>query len=588
MLIYTQNGKLACLSKRALEIAGYMSPSEFLQEHEDYSELFVKKPGYIYNFENFSWITFLKSADAPKKKVLIRKKDETLYECDLSLEVLYPLPEMERDSQFYYQIYFKNLRPVGDEAQERENPFEEPQTEPDVFASAATETTAEPETTIRFGETEHEAVTPDIVTKESTPSEGKWEENAALFDEEADHNEPKEVLFFDSFDDVEESTPPSEETTEFASDLSWEDTILPEEKKEEEHAPLEMMDFTFDEEPSSPSQKIETAPFASEDEKEAVADVWSKEAESQTKEEEAPSFIDFESQNAVEESEPAALETKETTKEAEEILTSTPAVSVEEESEKELATPLNPPNVRRTAGALGLPETLVKNFLTEMVQEYEASKSVREAAMEKGDLNTLRKEAFKFKGIAANLLMDDLSEALDALTEADLDEMRKGWAHIDRSMEAVGAYLSKTPPAVETKKAAPTLSSEGEAQKAAAKPTLELTESGEEAIDFDPEEAAEALGLPASLIVEFANDFVQQAHEEKQTFIQAYESGDLTKINETAHKLKGVAANLRIEEMRALMEKIQHAESLDVAAENLQAFYKKLGALRQTMKREYA
>jgi HPt (histidine-containing phosphotransfer) domain-containing protein len=116
---------------------------------------------------------------------------------------------------------------------------------------------------------------------------------------------------------------------------------------------------------------------------------------------------------------------------------------------------------------------------------------------------------------------------------------------------------------------------------------LEETPTGE-TIAFDPNEAANALGLPESLIIEFVNDFVSQARDEKQTFVDAFAAGDLKRVNETAHKLKGVAANLRIEEMRELMEQAQHAATFEEAEKPLVAFYKKLAALSNTMAKEFA
>ncbi len=112
--------------------------------------------------------------------------------------------------------------------------------------------------------------------------------------------------------------------------------------------------------------------------------------------------------------------------------------------------------------------------------------------------------------------------------------------------------------------------------------------AGNENFEFDPAEAANALGLPESLIVEFVGDFIEQAREERPHFEEAYEAGDIKTINEIAHKLKGVAANLRIEQMRELMESVQHSQSLEEVEERLVAFYRKLAALSNTMAKEYA
>ena len=110
MLIYRNDGKLHCVSKKALKLAGYSDISQFLHEHNDYSELFIKKPGYIYNFENFSWLSFLKNAKTEQKKVLIATSDKATYECELSLEILFPVDFDKETSEYYYQIEFNNMR----------------------------------------------------------------------------------------------------------------------------------------------------------------------------------------------------------------------------------------------------------------------------------------------------------------------------------------------------------------------------------------------------------------------------------------------------------------------------------------------
>ena len=78
--------------------------------------------------------------------------------------------------------------------------------------------------------------------------------------------------------------------------------------------------------------------------------------------------------------------------------------------------------------------------------------------------------------------------------------------------------------------------------------------------DFRLEEAADDLSLPVDLIEEFVNDFIDQALEEKETFLKAYQEGDLDTIQKTGHKLKGASSNLRIVPLSETLEDIQHCE----------------------------
>lgn len=65
---------------------------------------------------------------------------------------------------------------------------------------------------------------------------------------------------------------------------------------------------------------------------------------------------------------------------------------------------------------------------------------------------------------------------------------------------------------------------------------------------FDPNVAAKELGLPVDLIQEFIGDFIQQSHEFKEELFEAVLKGDINNLKILSHKLKGVAANLRIED----------------------------------------
>ncbi len=81
--------------------------------------------------------------------------------------------------------------------------------------------------------------------------------------------------------------------------------------------------------------------------------------------------------------------------------------------------------------------------------------------------------------------------------------------------------------------------------------------------DFQAKQASEELGLPIDLIEEFVHDFIGQAIEEKQTFIDACRQGDIDTIHKTGHKLKGAASNLRIVPLADTLEELQFCEDKD-------------------------
>ncbi len=595
MLIYKNDGTLYCISKKALKLAGYNDVAEFLDEHGDYSELFVKKPGYIYNFENFSWLSFLRNANPDQKKVLIATRDNATYESELEMEIVFPVEFGENTPEFFYQINFKNLHLASGTAA-------------DTSVAAGDFSEAGMAATIDLDR--------DLIAKEYEAFEGKGaataepiEETPLVFGEESSEPQPEPEpapIVFDAPQSEESEAETAEEVLLFETSAETAGTAEPEPPKTAatEEA-LDLVDFTFDEEASAgqnepPREKEREETFAFDDNalENAFAELGGTFAPK------APETVSVKEEPA-EEAEPSIFE--ESPEPAE-----TPTAE-EKSAEKEPAdTTASPsyemPDLRKAAATLGLPETMVKAFVREFVDTYFEDIHEVKMAMDSDHIAVVKKEAMKLKGIAANLLMEPMVESLESVLTAKKDaEVRTIWEGIDGYVRALAeAYAPESlkaaeaptalrmivpveaPAAAEPSPQSPVQKpSETPGVAEAVVPVLEEAGAGE-TIEFDPNEAANALGLPESLIIEFVNDFVTQAREEKETFLDAFGKGDLKTVNEVAHKLKGVAANLRIEDMRALMEEAQHADSLEEAKGPVERFYRKLGALGNTMAKEFA
>ncbi|MBD3809393.1 MAG: hypothetical protein IE884_02570 [Sulfuricurvum sp.] len=90
---------------------------------------------------------------------------------------------------------------------------------------------------------------------------------------------------------------------------------------------------------------------------------------------------------------------------------------------------------------------------------------------------------------------------------------------------------------------------------------------------FDPNVAAHELGLPVDLILEFIGDFIQQSYEFKEELFEATLKGDLNNVKILSHKLKGVAANLRIEDAFETLSIINTSSDTVEIEANLKYFY---------------
>jgi len=90
---------------------------------------------------------------------------------------------------------------------------------------------------------------------------------------------------------------------------------------------------------------------------------------------------------------------------------------------------------------------------------------------------------------------------------------------------------------------------------------------------YDPSIAADELGLPVDLIEEFIGDFISQAHEFKDQLFTAIKNDDFDTIKVLSHKLKGVAANLRIEDSFEVLRNVNETADLKECEANLKKFY---------------
>ena len=96
---------------------------------------------------------------------------------------------------------------------------------------------------------------------------------------------------------------------------------------------------------------------------------------------------------------------------------------------------------------------------------------------------------------------------------------------------------------------------------------------------YNPQIASDELGLPVDLIEEFIEDFVAQAKEFKDELYNSLNNGDNDNVKILSHKLKGVAANLRIEDAFEALAIINTSSDNTEIETNLDTFYKIISKL---------
>jgi len=96
---------------------------------------------------------------------------------------------------------------------------------------------------------------------------------------------------------------------------------------------------------------------------------------------------------------------------------------------------------------------------------------------------------------------------------------------------------------------------------------------------YDPNIASEKLGLPLDLIEEFIQDFIHQANDFKDKLYTALHENDIILLKSLSHKLKGVAANLHIDEAYQTLNAINSSDDIDLIASKLDTFYEIISKL---------
>ena len=96
---------------------------------------------------------------------------------------------------------------------------------------------------------------------------------------------------------------------------------------------------------------------------------------------------------------------------------------------------------------------------------------------------------------------------------------------------------------------------------------------------YDPQVASDELGLPIDLIEEFIEDFIAQAKEFKDDLYAYAKEEDINNVRILSHKLKGVAANLRVEDAFEVLTTINTTSSLSVINKSLTQLYQIIAKL---------
>jgi len=107
----------------------------------------------------------------------------------------------------------------------------------------------------------------------------------------------------------------------------------------------------------------------------------------------------------------------------------------------------------------------------------------------------------------------------------------------------------------------------------------EVDDIEEDTYIYNPELASQELGLSVDIVEEFIQDFIKQANDFKSQIYLSLETNDLEDIKKRTHKLRGISANLRLDEIFELLTFIKNSEDKEDIKKSLDDIYKKIDSI---------
>lgn len=101
MILYDDKYNFLGMSAETLGFLGYEDLSDFLSLNTDVANLFVQKEGFIYNFDNFSWIDFVLFSGSANKSAMITLKNGQETKVNLSIKEVHLIHDLNGIHKIY-------------------------------------------------------------------------------------------------------------------------------------------------------------------------------------------------------------------------------------------------------------------------------------------------------------------------------------------------------------------------------------------------------------------------------------------------------------------------------------------------------
>ncbi|WP_281950446.1 Hpt domain-containing protein [Nitrosophilus kaiyonis] len=513
MILYNSKKEMVAISIDTIDFLGFSSIEEMNEKIEDIADLFINKPGYIYNFKNFSWIDYVVLNHLKKPKVIIKTLTNEV-ETELIVKELLKIDNQGK----MYCIDFKTLSEQKESFEKNEEiPFKG--FEEEGFKESF-------ETEIPEIEIKEEAPKP---VEEITAETIKTEEPLSVNFDELSIEEPatKETTILDkALKEEKEIVKPLYDTKEVAKELGLDESLIKEllvefiaqayELQPQIEEALENEDYEL---AHNLIHKIKGA--AANLRVNVANDILSNTSGINDKnilKEYMDQFYDFiEKLNAelmlfVEK---PKIEKKEIQKEQPQII----------EPQKPIYKIYNP-NI--ASQELGLSEDIVIEFLKEYITQSLEFKKNFEDYIEKNDLENIKNLAHKLKGSATNLRIEKADEILTKILKSnDIQYLKTLIDNFYKLLDEIAKEFNFD-----------------------IKPITKTEESlKKNEIEKVIQEASKDLGIEEDIYKEFLNEFIKDLEK-------IYMTENLETIKKIAKNLKSMSENLRLNKISEILNKI--------------------------------
>jgi len=632
LLLYNQRKEFVGIDADDLSSLGFSNINELLSESNDFADLFVKKPGYIHNFKNFSWIDFILHSETGESKAIIHAKGKN-YSCLLHVASFHFVSE-----EGGFGVIVKNLRQLSgaEDAQASKSVKDSggiqatPVAAP-VATPAAITPTAMPEPEM-----------PSLI--EEPPAFEKQSLDISLedmqLDEPYDHNYTPEPELPSFGEDLELSEPDLLDVPE-AQDIDL-GLATPE---DDAYAPIEENEFGAPVDLGMPFDIEEDLDLTPDFDDAALDDAYPMPIEEEPViADEAPMLGDY--------------------------VTPTGATNSNHLSEL-VSSGTYQYNPQVAADELGLPVDLIEEFIGDFIDQAHEFHDDLFASVNSNDYDNVQILSHKLKGVAANLRVEDAFDTLSVVNVSkdnaevmtNLNQFYKIIAKLEGKEIAEPASVAApiptpeptiieenvigiepqeqeheiaiglkqpdegpmlidediapmsdddlyddllaTPEVTPTEPEVPSLDIEdddlygdllampepvvedtpvtmieeeddiyddllGAPEESFTEPEPEVAPTLEiPPLNFDAQRAANELGIPADIVNEFVQDFKEQVSSHQIDFNNAIAADDVAGVKKTATLLKGMSDNLRLNEISEVLKGLQQTTDTNTTAQDL-------------------